>query len=187
MVFSQEAQSPTYCLQHHFLALHRNDSSKVHGHKLSILLTASWEGFKAASVIVIFTCVLIHTHTHVYSHSLTHSLELTCTHTHVHMAVEEEWTGGGSLILSSTPGRFSSLSVHQCVQTGVCVGRAELCGPGSCCCWLQSAQHCGCLKNYTTEHLLLLFPARCFSETGSNSPDPRALNRVFSFHSAWPL
>lgn len=84
MVFSQEAQSSTYCLQHHFLALHRNDSSKVHGHKRSILLTASWEGFKTASVIVIFTCVLIHTHTHVYSHSLTHSLELSCTHTRAH-------------------------------------------------------------------------------------------------------
>lgn len=83
MVFSQETQSSTYCLQHHFLALHRNDSSKVHGHKLSILLTASWEGFKTASVIVIFTCVLIHTHTHVYS--LTHSLELSCnTHTRAH-------------------------------------------------------------------------------------------------------
>lgn len=125
MVFNQEAQSSTHHLQHQFLTLHRNDSGKACGHKLSILLTTSWEGSKTANVIIILTSVLTQIPTHTYPHSLTHSRRFICTQAHTRTPqVEEAWTGRGSVDPSSAPAwtltQFSSVPVPESEDRRVC-------------------------------------------------------------------
>lgn len=125
MVFNQEAQSSTHHLQHQFLTLHRNDSGKACEHKLSILLTTSWEGSKTANVIIILTSVLTQIPTHTYPHSLTHSRGFICTQAHTRTPqVEEARTGRGPVEPSSapawTPTRFSSAPMPVSEDRRVC-------------------------------------------------------------------